>query len=328
MKTIEFTRYGSPDLLKFKEIPIPTPGAHEVLVQIHAASINSWDWELLHATPFANRMMFGLFRPKKLKTLGFDIAGRVEAVGSAINKFRVGDEVYGDLSASGWGGFAEYVAAPENALAIKPANLSFEQAAAVPQAGLLAWQSLVDLGHIQSGQKVLINGASGGSGTFAIQIAKTFDVEITGVCSTGKMDFVRSLGVDHVIDYTREDFTRNGEKYDLIVDAHAMHSMFDYRRALNPNGRYIVHGGATHTLMSILLLGRLLLLFDNRRTQILLHKANKGLDGLGALLQSGKVVPVIDKCFPFSETIDALKYYGNGNARGKVVIAMQNEGSK
>ena len=327
MKTIEFTRYGSPDYLEFKEIEIPTPGAHEVLVRIHATSINSWDWELLHATPFANRIIFGLFRPKKLKTLGFDIAGRVEAIGSAVEKFQVGDEVYGDLSACGWGGFAEYVSAPENALSIKPKNLSFEQAAAVPQAGLLAWQGLVDLGHIEPGQKVLINGASGGSGTFAIQIARTFDVEITGVCSTGKMDFVRSLGVDHVIDYTREDFTRNGKQYDLIIDAHAMHSVSDYRRALTPNGRYIVHGGATSTILSVLYLGWILSLFDKRRLRLLLHKANKGLDALGSLLESGKVVPVIDKCFPFSQTIEALKYYGNGNARGKVVITMQDSGN-
>ena len=326
MKTIEFTRYGSPDYLKFKEIEIPTPDAHEVLVRIHATSINSWDWELLHATPFANRLMFGLFRPKKLKTLGFDIAGRVAAIGSAVNKIRVGDEVYGDLSASEWGGFAEYVSTPENALTIKPKNLSFEQAAAVPQAGLLAWQGMVDLGRIQPGQKVLINGASGGSGTFAIQIAKTFGAEVTGVCSTEKMGFVRSLGIDHVIDYTREDFTRNGKQYDLIIDAHALHSMFDYRRALSPNGRYIAHGGATPTLMSILFFGQLLRLFDNRRLQLLLHKANKGLDALGELLESGKVVPVIDKCFPYSQTIDALKYYGNGNAHGKVVITMQDEG--
>jgi NADPH:quinone reductase-like Zn-dependent oxidoreductase len=323
MKTVEFTRYGSPDYLEFKEIEIPAPDTQEVLVRIHATSINSWDWELLHATPFANRMMFGLFRPKKLKTLGFDIAGRVEAVGSAVDKFRVGDEVYGDLSACEWGGFAEYVSAPESALGIKPKNLSFEQAAAVPQAGLLAWQGLVDLGQIQPGQKVLINGASGGSGTFAVQIAKTFDVEITGICSTGKIDFVRSLGVDHVIDYTREDFTRNNKQYDLIIDAHATHSMFDYRRALAPNGRYIVHGGATSTLMSVMYLGWFLSLLDSRKFRLLLHKANKGLDALGSLLESGKVVPVIDKCFPFSQTIEALKYYGNGNARGKVVITMQ-----
>jgi len=326
MRTIEFTRYGSPDELRFSEIGVPIPRDNEVLVRIYATSINSWDWELMHATPFANRMMFGLFRPKKLKTLGFDIAGRVEAVGNSVKNLHVGDEVYGDLSACGWGGFAEYVAAPETALAIKPANLSFEQAAAVPQAGLLAFQGLVDLGNIHAGQKVLINGASGGSGSFALQIAKTFDVELTGVCSTAKMQFVHSLGADHVIDYTQEDFTRNGKQYDLIIDAHALHSMFDYRRALRPNGRYVAHGGATSTLMSILWFGSIFSFFGNRRLKLLLHKANKGLDKLGALLESGEVVPIIDKCFPFDQTIEAFKYYGDGNARGKVVVSMQEDG--
>ena len=323
MQTIEFTRYGSPDYLNFKELEMPAPGGHEVLVRIYATSINSWDWELMHAKPFVNRVMFGLFRPKKLKTLGFDIAGRVEAVGSAVKNLHVGDEVYGDLSACGWGGLAEYVAAPESALAIKPANLSFEQAAAVPQAGLLAYQGLVDIGHIRDGQKVLINGASGGSGSFAVQIAKTFDVELTGVCRTEKIDFVRSLGVDHVIDYTLEDFTHNGKQYDLIIDAHALHSMFDYRRALRPHGRYIVHGGATSTLMSILWLGPIFSLLGNRQLRILLHKANKGLDELGTLLESGAVVPIVDRIFPFSETVEAFKYYGDGNARGKVVVSVQ-----
>lgn len=326
MRTIEFTRYGSPDFLNFKEVEIPAPGDREVLVRIHATSINSWDWELLHAEPFANRMMFGLFRPKKLKTLGFDIAGRVEAVGNSVTRFRVGDDVYGDLSASGWGGFAEYVSAPENALTIKPANLTYEQAAAVPQAGLLAFQGLFDLGHIQAGQKVLINGASGGSGSFAVQIAKTFDVEVTGVCSATKIDFVRSLGADHVIDYGHEDFTRNGIQYDLIIDAHAQHSISDYRRALSPNGRYVVHGGEMSSLFQVMLLGPLLSLFGKRKLRLLLHKANKGIDTLGDLLESGKVVAIIDKCFPFDQTIEALKYYGDGNARGKVVVSMRDGG--
>jgi NADPH:quinone reductase-like Zn-dependent oxidoreductase len=323
MKSIAFTRYGSPDNLQFREVDKPVPRENEVLVKIHAVSINSWDWELLNATPFANRVIFGLFRPKRLKTLGFDIAGRIEAVGSGVQKFQTGDEVYGDLSACGWGGFAEYVAVPENALTVKPAKLSFQQAAAVPQAGLLAWQGLVDEGHIRPGQKILINGASGGSGTFAIQIAKKFDVEITGVCSTGKMEFVRSLGVDHVIDYTREDFTRNGKQYDLIIDAQGHHSIFDYRRALSPRGVYVMHGGASSRIMQVMLLGPVLSLFGSRKLRILLHKANRGLDALGELLQSGKVVPIVDKCFPFSETIDALKYYGDGQARGKVVISME-----
>ena len=323
MKSIAFTRYGSPDDLLFREVDKPVPGENEVLVKIHAASINSWDWELLNARPFLNRVLFGLFRPKRLKTLGFDIAGRIEAIGKGVQKFQAGDEVYGDLSACGWGGFAEYVAVTEDVLTAKPAELSFQKAAAVPQAGLLAWQGLVDEGHIRSGQKVLINGATGGSGTFAVQIAKTFDAEITGVCSTGKMEFVRSLGVDHVIDYTREDFTRNGKQYDLIIDAQGHHSIFDYRRALSPKGVYVMHGGASSRIMQVMLLGPVLSLFGSRKLRILLHKANRGLDELGELLQSGKVVPIVDKCFPFSETIDALKYYGDGQARGKVVISME-----
>lgn len=324
MKSIAFTKYGTPDDLFFRELEIPVPTQDEVLVRIHAASINSWDWELLHGMPFANRGMFGLFSPKKLKTLGFDIAGRVDAVGDGVRDFRVGDDVFGDLSACGWGGFAEYVAAPTTALAKKPANISFQQAAAVPQAALLALQGMVDIGHIHPGQKVLINGASGGSGTFAVQIARTMDVDITGVCSTGKMEFVRSLGVNHVIDYTREDFTRNGQQYDLIIDAHAQHSIFDYRRALTPNGIYVVHGGATSTIMSVMWFGPLLSLFGSRKLRVLLHKANKGLDVMSVLLHAEKVVPVIDRCFPFSGLIHALKYYGSGRVRGKVVISMEN----
>ncbi len=325
MKTIEFAKYGTPDDLRMIEVEKPTPRDKEVLVKIHAASINSWDWELLNARPFVNRLMFGLFRPKRLKTLGFDIAGQVEAVGDGVKKYRVGDEVYGDLSAYGWGGFAEYVAAPEDALTIKPANISFQQAAAVPQAGLLSLQGLVDVGHIRPGQKVLINGASGGSGTFAVQIAKQYDAEITGICSTAKMDFVHSLGVDHVIDYTREDFTRNGQQYDLVIDAQAHHSFFDYRRALSTDGVYVMHGGASSSIFQVMLLGPLLSFFGSRKLRILFHRANKGLDAMNKLLESGKLVPVIDKCFPFSEAIDALRYYGAGHVRGKIVINMEQE---
>jgi NADPH:quinone reductase-like Zn-dependent oxidoreductase len=325
MKTVEFAKYGTLNDLRMIEVEKPTPGDKEVLVKIHATSINSWDWELFNARPFVNRLMFGLFRPKKLKTLGFDIAGRIEAVGSGVKNLKVGDEVYGDLSACGWGGFAEYVAAPEETLAIKPANISFQQAAAVPQAALLSLQSMVDVGHIRPGQKVLINGASGGSGTFAVQIAKQYGAEVTGVCSTAKMDFVRSLGVDHIIDYSKEDFTRNGQQYDLIIDAQAHHSIFDYRRALSPNGVYVMHGGASSRIFQVILLGPLMSLFGSQKLRVLFHRANKGLDEMNGLLESGKVVPIIDKCFPFSEAVDALRYYGAGHARGKVVISMEQE---
>lgn len=320
MKTIEFSKYGTPDDLRIKEVAIPVPKPDEVLIKIVASSINSWDWELLNATPFANRVFFGMLRPKRLKTLGIDIAGRVEKLGSQVEQFQVGDEVYADLSGCGWGGFAEYVAVPASALTSKPANISFEQAAAVPQAGLLALQGLVDKGHIRAGQKVLINGASGGSGTLAVQIAKTYGVEITGVCSKAKMDFVLDLGVDHVIDYQHEDFTRNGKQYDLILDAHGYHSLLDYRRALSPDGVYVMHGGGSSTVNQIMFLGPLISLFGKRKLGILLHKANKGLDVMSELLSSGKVIPVIDEIFPLDEVPEAMRYYGEGNVKGKVVI--------
>jgi NADPH:quinone reductase-like Zn-dependent oxidoreductase len=323
MKRIAFTKYGSLDELHMIEAEKPTPQGNEVLVRIAATSINSWDWELFNAQPFVNRLMFGLFKPKRLKTLGFDIAGRIEAVGQKVTRFEVGDEVYGDLSACGWGGFAEYVAAPAEALAHKPANINFVEAAAVPQAALLSYQGLVDVGHIRDGQKILINGASGGSGSFAVQIAKQFDVEITGTCRTEKMDFVRSLGVDHVIDYTREDFTRSGQQYDLIIDAQARHSLRELRRALTPNGIYVMHGGASSKIIQLMLLGRLWSLLGGRKYRILFHRANKGLDVLSELLEQQKLTAIIDKTFPLHQIIEAFRYYSEGRTRGKIVITME-----
>ena len=323
MKFIEFSKYGSPDYLCLKEVEIPLPENNEVLVKIYATSINSWDWELLHARPFINRMAFGLFKPTKLKTLGIDIAGRIESVGKEVTGLQVGDEVYGDLSACGWGGFAEYVAVPETAVALKPFAISFEQAAAIPQAGLLALQGLVDKGKVCSGQTILINGASGGSGSLAVQIAKTFDVEITGVCSTEKIEFVRALGADHVIDYKKDDFTRIGRKYDLILDAQGHHSILDYKRALTSNGRYVMHGGASSTIFQLMLLGPLFSMLGSRKLGVLFHQANKGLDVMSDLLSSGKVIPSIDKCFPLEETVNALKYYGAGKTKGKVIISVE-----
>lgn len=322
MKIVEFAKYGSAENLKIIEAEIPTPRENEVLVRIHASSINSWDWELLHATPFANRMMFGLTRPKRVKTLGIDIAGVVEETGAGVKDFKSGDEVYGDLSACGFGGFAEYVAAPENALDLKPANISFEQAAAIPQAGLLAWQRLMK-GNIQTGMKVLINGASGGSGSFAVQIAKTYGAEVTGTCRTEKMEFVHSLGADHVIDYTKENFTRSDKKYDLIIDAQGHYSIADYKHVLNPDGSYVIHGGASSTIMPIMLLGPLLSMLGDKKISILFHKANEGLGELGELVSSGKVTPIVDKTFQLDELVDALTYYGQGKTKGKIVIKVR-----
>ena len=323
MKAIAFTKYGSPDFLKLTEIEKPAPKDNEVLVKVYAASINSWDWELLRAKPFVNRLMFGLLKPKRLKTLGADISGEVEAVGKNVTYYQEGDKVFGDLSGCGWGGFAEYVCAREDAFATKPSNLTFEEAAAVPQAGLLALQGLRYYREVQPGQKVLINGASGGAGSFAVQMAKVFGAVVTGVCSTGKMDLVRSLRCDHVIDYTQEDFTKNGELYDLIVDINGYHSIFDYRRALRPGGAYAMVGGSSSLVWQLWLLGPLISMTSNKKMGLMLHKPNKDLAFMKELLESGKVVPVIDRHYPLSDVPEAMRYFGEGRARGKIIITME-----
>ena len=319
MQAIVFTEYGAPEVLKLQNVALPTPANHEVLVKVRAASINEWDWGLLRGVPFANRMMAGLKQPRKIPILGCDVAGEVEAVGKHVKQFNPGDEVFGDLSSSGWGGFAEYVCADAKALTRKPASMSFEQAAAIPQAGLLAWQGLKK-GRLRQGQKVLVNGASGGAGTIALQIAKSFGAEVTAVCRTAKMDFVRSLGADHVVDYTREDFTRNRQTYDLIIDVMAFHSLFDCRRSLKHDGRYVMLGGASSRTMQGILLGPVISLLSSKKMGILILKVNRGLDELVDLFESGKYVPIIDKVFPLSQAAEAFRYYGAGNARGKIVI--------
>ena len=327
MKAIVWTKYGSPNFLELKEVAKPIPKNNEVLVKVFAVSINSWDWELLMGVPFVNRLMAGLLKPKRITILGCDIAGRVEAVGKNVTQFQAGDEVFGDLSRCGWGGFAEYVCARENALALKPSIMTYEQAAATPQAGLLALQGLrkgqIKQEETQPKQTVLINGASGGVGSFAVQMAKSFGAEVTGVCSTGKMEMVRSLGADHVIDYKQEDFTKNGQHYDLILDVKGYHSLFDYRRALNPKGRYVMAGGSTALVNQLIFLGPWISMAGNKKMGLLMHKANKGLDCMIALFEAGKVIPVIDSCYPLSEVAEAMRYFGEGNAKGKVVITLE-----
>lgn len=322
MKAIVFTRYGPPDVLHLEEVARPQPGDREVLVKIHAASINSWDWDLLRGTPFVNRLMAGLLKPKRIKIPGCDIAGRVEAVGKNVKQFQPGDEVFGDLSRCGWGGFAEYVSVREKGLSLKPSCLSFEQAAAVPQAGLLALQGLCDKGQVQSGQKVLINGAGGGAGTFAIQIAKSLGADVTGVDHTSKLVFMRSLGADHVLDYTQEDFTRNGQQYDLILDVQGYHSIFDYKRALSPGGIYVMVGGSSALANQVMFLGPWISMISGKKMDLLLHKANKGMAFMKELLEAGKVVPVIDRCYLLEDAAEALRYFGEGQVKGKVVITL------
>ena len=324
MKAIVYTKYGSPDVLQLKEVEKPAPEDNEVLVKVHAASVNAYDWHFLTADIFLVRLMGGgLLKPKNTR-LGADIAGRVEAVGRNVRQFQPGDEVFGDMAGHGNGGFAEYVSASESAFALKPANLSFEEAAAVPMAAVTALQGLRDEGQIQPGQKVLINGASGGVGTFAVQLAKYFGAEVTAVCSTRNVDQARSLGADHVIDYTKEDFTQSGQQYDLILAANGYHSLSAYKRALTPKGIYVMAGGSMAQIFEAMLLGSWMSKTGGKKMGGVSAKPNQeDLVFMKGLLEAGKVVPVIDRRYPLSETAEALRYLGEGHARGKVVITVE-----
>jgi NADPH:quinone reductase-like Zn-dependent oxidoreductase len=324
MKAIVYHNYGSPDVLRLEEVQKPTPKDDEVLVEVHAASANAYDWHLLSADIFLVRLMGGgLFKPKNT-ILGADIAGRVEAVGRNVKQFRPGDEVFGDIAASGSGGFAEHVSVPESALVLKPANLSFEEAAAVPMAAVTALQGLRDKGQIQSGRKVLINGASGGVGTFAVQIAKSFGAEVTAVCSTRNLEQARKLGADHVIDYTKENFTQSGRQYDLIFAANGYHPLAAYKRALTPKGIYVMAGGRAAQIFEPMLLGSWLSEKDGRKMGFVsAHIDQKDLLTLKEMLEAGKIVPAIDKRYPLNEVPEALRYLGAGHARGKIVITVE-----
>jgi len=322
MKAIVITKYGSPDVLKLEEVPNPTVNDHEVLVKIHAASLTFSNLFLVSGKPFPLRLMFGLLKPK-IRIPGSDIAGMVEAVGKNVKRFRPGDEVFGDLSRCGRGGFAEYVSVPENELGLKPANSSFAEAAAVPEAALVALQALRDKGRIRKGQKVLINGASGGIGTFAVQIAKYFGAEVTGVCGARNLDLVRSLGADHVIDYAKEDFTKNGQCYDLILAVRGYHSIFAYKRALSPGGIYVMAGGSWAQIFQALLIGPWISMTGSRKLGSLTVKPNKDLAFMKELIEAGKVKPVIDRSYPLGETAEAFRYFAEGHARGKVVITVE-----
>jgi NADPH:quinone reductase-like Zn-dependent oxidoreductase len=317
MKAIVYHKYGPPDVLRCEEIEKPIVADHEVLIKLHAASVNPLDWRFLRGKPFLLRI--GALRKPKYKVLGCDIAGRVEAVGRNVKQFQPGDEVFG--AKRNMGGFAEYSCVPEDTLALKPAHISFEAAAAVPVAAITALQGLRDKGRIQPGSKVLIDGASGGVGTFAVQIAKSFGAEVTAVCSTPKLNIARSIGADHVIDYTREAFTKSGLRYDLILAANAYHSIFDYQRALNQNGIYVVAGGSLGQVFQALTLGPLLSRIGSKKMCFVAAKLNQNdLDFLKSLLEAGKIVPVIDRRYPLSEVPEALRYLEEGHAKGKIVI--------
>ncbi len=324
MKAIICPKYGSPDVLQLREVVKPVPQEDEVLIQIHAASLNSRDLRMLRANPFFMRLMpGGLFRPKN-KILGADVAGRVEAIGRYVRQFKPGDEVFGYLpSATGRGTLAEFVCAKENLITLKPANLTFEQAAAVPVAAITALQGLRDNGNIQPGQKVLINGASGGVGSFAVQIAKAFGAEVTGVCSTRNLEMARSLGADHVIDYKVEDFTQNGLQYDLILAVNGYHPISDYLRALKPEGTYVVAGGSMIQLFQAASSRKKVSRTGSQKTNIVsLVQSQKDLILIKELLESRKIVPVIDGCYPLSKTAEAFWYFEKVHPRGKVVISV------
>jgi len=326
MKAIVYHEYGSADVLKLEEVPKPTPRDDEVLIQVHAASANAYDWHLLRGKPFFVRLMgFGLLRPKN-KILGADIAGRVEAAGRNVQQFQPGDEVFGDISECGNGGFAEYVCAREDALALKPASMTFEEAAAVPLAAVTALQGLRDKGGIQPGKKVLINGASGGVGTFAVQIAKSFGAQVTAVCSTRNVEMVRSIGADQVIDYTQEDFTKTGRRYDLIFAANGYHPISAYKRALRPKGIYVTAGGSGAQIFQAMFLGPWMSTTGSKKMgSFVMKPAKKDLAFMKELLEAGKVVPVIDRRYTLTEVPEALRYLEEGHARGKVVVTVEHK---
>jgi NADPH:quinone reductase-like Zn-dependent oxidoreductase len=319
MRAIVYTEYGPPDVLQVKEVEKPTPKDNKILVKVYASSVNQGDAYVVRGEPLLFRLSYGLPGPKHTIP-GGDVAGRVEAVGKDVERFQPGDEVFGDIGECGFGAWAEYVSAPEDAVVLKPTNTTFEEAAAVSQAAIVALQGLRDKGQIQPGQKILINGASGGVGTFAVQIAKSFGAEVIGVCSTQNLDLVRSIGADHVIDYTQEDFTRSGQHYDLIFDIAGNRSVSDYMRALLPKG--------THVSCAIspvaLLLGPLVSMFGSKKVIQLSHSPKaKDLAYLNELLEAGKVVPVINRSFPLSKAAEAVRHYEEGHPQGKVVVSVE-----
>ncbi|KKL68374.1 hypothetical protein LCGC14_2125640 [marine sediment metagenome] len=316
MKAIVYTKYGPPDVLQLKEVEKPTPKDNEVLVKAHASSLNAADLDCLRG-----KMQFS--RKPRYKILGSDIAGRIETVGSNVKQFQPGDDIFVDLSVCGFGAFAEYVCVPEKELVLKSASMTFEDAATLPQAAILALQGLRDKRQVQPGQKVLINGAGGGVGTFAVQIAKLSGAEVTGVDSTEKLDMVRSIGADHVIDYTQEDFTKSGQSYDLILDVVVSRSISDYKRALSPKGILRMVGGSMGRVFKAALLGPLI--SRSKKMSIVVWRPNKKEDMvfLTELLEAGKVVPIIDRRYPLSEVVEAFRYLEEGHHKGKIVITVE-----
>ena len=319
MKAILLKEYGLPNLLEVGDLAKPIPNENEVLVKIHSASINDWDWGLVRGKPFVIRLFFGLKKPK-INIPGVDISGKIEAVGSNVSSFKIGDEIYCDLSECGCGGFAEYVCVPEKILSKKPSNISYNDASALPHAGLLALQGLVEKGKVKSGQSVLINGAGGGVGTLGIQILKPYGVKVTGVDSDEKLELMKSLGYDSLMDYKKTDFTDTVEKYDLILDTKSYRSAFKVARSLKKDGTYITVGGSMVRLVEIALLGWLISLFTRKKLSVLIHQPNKGLDQISKLVEKGQIKPVVDGPYEFDKIPELIQYFGEGRHLGKIVV--------
>ncbi len=321
MKAVTYAAKGPPPVFELIEIEVPTPRTDEVLVKVHATAVNSWDWELTPRDP--SRVGLGRRSDKRYRIMGADVAGVVETVGAKVTRFKPGDEVFGDLSNSGWGGYAEYVCGRERSLSLKSEGMTFEEAAATPQAGLLAYQALLKKGGVQAGDQVLINGAGGGVGSFAIQICKAWGAEVTCVDREDKFDFMRSLGADHVIDYRKEDFTGSGSQYDFILDPKTDRSISDYKRALRKGGAYVTVGGKGSKIMNILFLGPLHRSFSGKRFGLLILRANRNIEGLLELIEAGKVRPIVDRVFPLDQVGEAIQHLGDGHVKGKVVVKVR-----
>lgn len=321
MQAIVLTTYGAPDDLELQEVETPVPEDGQVLIRVRASAINDWEWVLVRGRPLPLRLATGLTRPK-VRIMGCDIAGQVEAVGHGVTGLEVGDEVYGDLSESGFGGFAQYACVPADAVRPKPKNMTYEQAAAIPHAGMLAQQALCDVGRVAQARTLLVNGAGGGVGPIGLQLAKPHGVTVTGVDNTGKQDFLRALGFDHVIDYTREDFTQTGSRYDLILDVKTTRSPFAYAQALEPQGTYVTVGGTPGRLLQTLVVGRWMTRTTDRNIRILSLQPNQGLEKMTALVEAGDIVPAVDAVYPLRDVPEALRRFGAAGQQGKIVISI------
>jgi NADPH:quinone reductase-like Zn-dependent oxidoreductase len=322
MKAISNRIYGSPkEVLELINASKPQPKENELLIKIKATTINDYDWSIARGKPYIYRLLFGLFKPKNLIP-GMELAGVVEAIGSKVQGFQIGDEVFGDISDYGFGTFAEYIAINEKAVIHKPKSLSFEEAAAIPHAGLLAWQGLLNYGKITKQQKVLINGGGGGVGTLGLQIAKMYDCHVTGVDATSKLNIMKDLGYDHVIDYKQTDFTKNGEKYDLILDCKTKRSVFSFLKSLSPTGRYITIGGDLNKILGVVVWGTIISLFSLKKLALLPLKPNEGLKKVTELFLQGKLKCQIDGPHPLEDIPKLVQYFGDGEHKGKIVVSI------